>query len=424
MKSNLYIFFYLLSNLFRTYDIHLFFETFFGPAKRKKYRLLCYLLFFLLISAAYLLWDIPIITLILNILCTVCLTFYYDTDMKQRLLGLGFLFGLLVACEAAGILSTGILSFSFLEKGSFSSIAGTISIPAFSFIFILLYRALKKTGQDIRIPLTYCIMAVSVPVSCTYIILLSLTIKEIRLWQVSSIVVILFAVMISVFWLYEKQMNFFREDNRKKVLEVQNNYYQKQLEYMLLNENATRSLRHDMKNHLLSISALASKSNDREVVQYVETLNHLFSPVGGSVSSGNVVIDSIVNSSLALAAEKNIDLQADVAVPSKLPIHDIDTTILLGNLLDNALENYDKTSGQAVRFRIRYDKGRLLIHCRNPYAGTLRQKGRYYDTFKPDRENHGFGLQNINNVVNKYKGEMKITQENNIFGVELLLYLP
>lgn len=423
MKNTLYIFFYLLANLFRTYDIHLFFETFFGTAKTTKNRLPFYLFFCTLICGAHLFFSIPFLTLVLNLLCMFRLTFYYDADIKKRLLGIGFLFGLLCLCEAISIISDGFISFSYLKQSdSFLSIEGLIILPVLPFIFILLYRGLKKSRNNIRIPLTYCVMAVSVPISCTYITLLSFTLIGIQTWQFISIVIIMFAIMISVFLLYEKQIKFFDEDNRKKVLEVQNIYYQKQLEYTLLTEHATRSLRHDMKDHLLAISSLAANNNDLAVVQYVDSRNHLFSPVAGSVSSGNVVIDSIVNSKLSLAAKKEIDLKADIAVPAKLSIDDIDITILLGNLLDNAIENFDQSAGKPIQFRLRYDKGRLLLHCENPYAGTLRHRGSSYDTGKTDRDKHGFGLQNINNVVAKYDGELKISEEDHLFCADLLLY--
>ncbi|MCM1245844.1 MAG: GHKL domain-containing protein [Roseburia sp.] len=424
MKNTLYIFFYLLANLFRTYDIHLFFETFFGPAKTTKNRLPFYLFFCTLICGAHLFFSIPFLTLVLNLLCMFRLTFYYDADIKKRLLGLSFLIGLLCISEAVAILTNNFLSHSYLAKNNFFISVTELMIPVFPFIVILLYRALKKNSSriDIRIPATYCIMAVSVSIFCIYIILLSFTLEGIQIWQFISIVFLMFATMISVFWLYEKQIKFFDEYNRKKVLEVQNIYYQKQLEYTLLTEHATRSLRHDMKDHLLAISSLAANNNDLAVVQYVDSLNHLFSPVAGSVSSGNVVIDSIVNSKLSLAAKKEIDLKADIAVPAKLSIDDIDITILLGNLLDNAIENFDQSAGKPIQFRLRYDKGRLLLHCENPYAGTLRRRGSSYDTGKTDRDKHGFGLQNINNVVAKYDGELKISEEDHLFCADLLLY--
>ncbi len=423
MKSSLFIFFWLLANLFRTYDIHLFFETFFGTAKKGKRKLPFYVFFYLLVSAEYFFFDIPIVTLILNILCAARLTFFYNADIKKRLLGLVYLFGLLCTCEAVSVFLCGFISFSWLGRGGFSSIPGVISIPIFPFIFILLYRTHKKSKNEVRIPLTYCIMAVSVPALCTYIILLSFAIEGIRAWQSVSIVAVMFAVMISVFWLYEKQTEVFTEDNRRKVLEVQNTYYQKQLEYLLLTEHSTRSLRHDMKNHLLALSALAEENNALEVTEYIDHLNRLLSPVKGNLSSGNVVIDSILNGKLALAADKGIDMKVDLAVPEKLSIDDIDITILLGNLLDNAVENFDETAGEPVRFSLHYDKGRLLIHCENPYAGTRKRSGASYDTMKEDKGNHGIGLQNVNNVINKYNGELKIREENNIFYADCLLYL-
>lgn len=423
MKSDLYIFFYVLANMFRTYDIYLFFETFFVKSKKNKSKIFSYAVFFLLITLVQIFIDIPILTLILNIACCMGLTFYYYADMKKRLLSMVFLFGLLCITEALIVVATGFFSFSFVEKGFYDSIPGVIAVPTLPFVFILLYRGLKRGRTDIKIPMSYCITAVFVPLLCTYISMLVFSIRGIQMWQSISIVVIMFAIMIFVFVLYEKQMKFFSEDNRKRILELQNEYYHKQLGLMMSAENATRSLRHDMKNHLLSILALAERSGDVVVAEYVDKLNHVFSPVKKSVSTGNVVIDSILNSKLSQASEKDIDLKIDIAIPEEFPIQDMDITVLLGNLLDNAIENFEKEAGKAIILKIKYDKGRLLINCENPYHGMLRRRRKFYYSAKGDEGNHGFGLRNIYNVVNKYKGDIRIKDENNMFRVELLLYV-
>lgn len=423
MRSTLEIISCLLANLLRTYETHLFYEAFMSPVKTVKNRFPFYLIYFILTSVTVIYINIPILTLSVNILSMVAITFLYKADIKKRLLGFVFLFGVCCICETVIALLSGVISLSYLERFNFSSTVGVIGIPILPFILILLYRGIPEKRNNVMIPPTYYIMAVSVPGSCTYVALVCFTIEGIRTWQLGSIAIIMFAMMISVFWLYEKQMRFYSEDNKKKILEVQNVYYQKQLEYMLLSEQATRSLRHDMKNHLLSICALAKENNDPAVIQYVNDLHHLSSPAGDSISSGNIVIDSILNSKLSLAAERGIDLRFDIVVPEKLSVDDIDITILLGNLLDNALENFDAASGYPILFRLRYDKGRLLFHCENPYAGTLKKRGRSYNTGKSDQKNHGFGLQNINNVVNKYNGELTIKDENNIFCADILLYL-
>lgn len=424
MRSNLFVFSYLFANLFRVYEIYLFFETFFGKSERKKGKILCYILNFLVVSGEYLFIDIPMLTLSINVMFKVIFTFFYKADIKRKILGVGFANALFCLCEGLLIVLTGFFPFSMIEKGFYSSAVGMFCYPILPFIFVFLYRMLKKSKGDIKVPMSYCITVVCVPMFCMYIICLAFSFREIQMWQMISVVMVLFVMAGSVFVLYEKQMKFFSEENRKQVLEVQNVYYHKQMEYMMSAENTTRSLRHDMKNHLMSISALAKKNENTVIVKYVDKLYHLVLPAEERVSSGNVVIDSILNGKLTLAAEKGISLKVEAAIPTEFSMDEVDITILLGNLLDNAIENFDGTAGKEIGLHIRYDRGRLFINCENPYCGVLKQQSKFFYTIKADKKNHGFGLQNINNVVAEYHGEMKIEVENNIFRVGLMLYLP
>lgn len=380
-------------------------------------------MFFFVISAIYLFAGVPILVLILNLIGCFGLTFFYSGGMKKRLLCVGFIMALLCISESCITVLTGCLQYTLFERVEYQSIIGLIIIPIVPFIFIQLYRVFKKDRTYSRIPMSYCVMAIAVPSLCSYVSFIGFFIENIKFWQISSIVVIMLVIMVLVFVLYERQMKFFSETNKKKVLEVQNDYYQKQLEYMMSTENATRRLRHDMKNHLVSILALAQESEDEVVVDYVDDLYHVLSPGNRRVSTGHIVIDNMLNNKIMLAAGEGIELQTDVAIPEKLVIGDVDLTILLGNLLDNAIENFDKEAGENIELVMRFDKGRLFVTCVNPYKGMRKRKSNRYDTHKGNKKNHGYGLGNIYNVVDKYNGEVKIQDENNIFCVELLLYL-
>ena len=73
---------------------------------------------------------------------------------------------------------------------------------------------------------------------------------------------------------------------------------------------------------------------------------------------------------------------------------------------------------------IKEEKGVLKIHIENSYNGTLIQKGTRLLTTKKEKELHGLGLGSVENIVQKYHGEMEIEKENNTFSVRVLLYLP
>lgn len=419
MKSNLYIILYLFSNIFRTFDVYLFYETFLTDEKKRKEKKYCYIAYFLVISVEYIWLDIPILTLLLNVVGLLLLTFLYSSNMKKRFLGAGFILALLMATEALVISLTGYLSFSLFQKGFFSSLGGVVCIPIVSFLFIMVYRKLKKDKFDIAVPLSYWITVIVVPVACIYLIAMGFSIERIQTWQLLSLVIIIFLITLSVFLLYEKQIEFFQEENRKNMLEAQNQYYHKQFDAMMKMENATKSLRHDMKNHLLTIDALAKQGAVEKIHHYVKDLQSFSRPVERYFSTGNIVIDSILNSKLLEAQEKGIEMDVKVAIPEKLPLGDMDCTILLGNLLDNAIEN----AKDRIQFIFRYDRGRLMLQCENEYQGKRKRHGGEYSSSKPDYKNHGFGIHNMKNVVSKYDGRMVVRDTNQIFKVDILFYL-
>lgn len=419
MKSNLYIIFYLLSNIFRTFDVYLFFEKFLIGKENKKQKLYCYTVFYLVISLEYILIDIPILTLSLNIIGLVVLASLYSSSLKKRILGIGFILALLMLSEAIVASLFGYLATSFVPKGYFSSIAGIVCIPLVSFLLIILYCKLKREKEDIPIPAMYWIMVISVPVSCIFIIVLGFSIESIQVWQLFSLVIIMFTITLSVFLLYEKQIEFFRKENHKNMLEAQNQYYHKQLDALQEMENATKSVRHDMKNHLLTIATLADHKNIEGIREYVYNLQEITRTTKKYVNTGNVVIDGLLNMKMYQAQEKGLVVHVKAMIPEKMGLSDEDCTVLLGNLLDNAMEN----ATERIELSIRYDRKCLIIFCENQYTGERRYNGKHYETLKRDGHNHGLGLQNMERIVKKYDGEMRVHDENNLFGVDIMLYL-
>lgn len=419
MKSNLFIILYLLSNIFRTFNVYLFYETFFTGGEKRRSKKYCYAVFYLVISMEYVLLDIPILTLSLNIIGLLALTLLYPSGNKKRFLGAGFILALLIAAESIVVALTGYLSFSAIQQGYYSSMAGIVCIPLVSFLFLIVYRKFKSRRGDIAVPVSYWITVIIVPISCIYMIVLGFSIENIQTWQLVSNVTIMFAVTLSVFQLYEKQLEFFREENRKNMLEAQNEYYHKQLVVYQEMTNATRSVRHDMKNHLLSIAALAEKKDSDAIGEYVRDLQEITYTLYKHVTTGNLVFDSILNSKMVQAQEKGLVVQFKIAIPDTLKMDDVDCTILFGNLLDNAIENAD----ERIDLWVRYDRKRLFICCENNFQGERKRNGKLYATTKTDGGNHGYGLQNIQRIVKKYDGELVLGDHTNRFKVEIILYL-
>ena len=118
-------------------------------------------------------------------------------------------------------------------------------------------------------------------------------------------------------------------------------------------------------------------------------------------------------------------MESEIKTPDALPYKSSDLCIVLGNLLDNAIEATEKLEDEEEKqifIKLIYQKKRLLIEIRNPYRGSLK-KGRSGDYLsgKNDQENHGIGLKSVRKVVEKYDGTLDIHTENQQFQITIIL---
>ena len=114
-------------------------------------------------------------------------------------------------------------------------------------------------------------------------------------------------------------------------------------------------------------------------------------------------------------------------VPPILRINNVDMCILLGNLLDNAVEACSRMSAQTDRFidvDIRLKGMFLSVDIANSYSGLLNVNGGRYLTTKLKQESHGLGISNVERVVKKYEGRLTFTHDDTTFRAVAILRYP
>lgn len=141
--------------------------------------------------------------------------------------------------------------------------------------------------------------------------------------------------------------------------------------------------------------------------------------------SGNIVVDSLINHAYAAAQKNNIQFTVNVLVPASLPFESGHLAIILGNLLENALE-VCRNIPDGKRFiilELSYAKDILQLCIKNNYQAKRKKDiiGHYITT-KDDNVYHGLGLSSINHAIENYHGQMDITDNNNIFQVIIVMY--
>lgn len=184
-----------------------------------------------------------------------------------------------------------------------------------------------------------------------------------------------------------------------------------------------RSWRHDYHNHLQVMKVQVAAGQVEEMKQYLDELEQSLDCVDTYVKSGNLMADAILNSKLSLAEKKKIRVSCKAVLPEKLSVEDVDLCVLLGNLLDNALEACDVIPPEQrfLRVYMVVNRSQLYISIQNSAKEELNFNERNYISQK--RGNHGLGMKRVKALTDKYEGFLTLANEPGIFAAELTLPL-
>ena len=184
-----------------------------------------------------------------------------------------------------------------------------------------------------------------------------------------------------------------------------------------------RGWRHDYHNHLQTLKARLDMGQSESAREYLDRLENDLDGIRALAETGNVSVDAILNAKLSLVLKQDIDLSFKATVPGSLTVSDIDLCVILGNLIDNAMESCEKVEeGQRfLRLYIGVLKQQLYISISNATTETVRKIDAAYISTK--RGNHGHGLKRIDRVVEKLTSLVNRQNEPGIFATEVLLPL-
>lgn len=184
-----------------------------------------------------------------------------------------------------------------------------------------------------------------------------------------------------------------------------------------------RGWRHDYHNHIQSMKAYLSMGEYGNLGSYLGELEQDLKEVDDLVKSGNLMVDAILNSKLSLAKSRNIRVSCKAVVPEHMDISDIDICVMLGNLLDNALEACGKIEEEKRFIRIYSDtvNSQFYFSVMNSAEEEPGFQQRSYISQK--RGDHGHGMKRVKLTVDKYQGYLNLKNEPGIFASELMIPL-
>ncbi|KRN23789.1 signal transduction protein [Lacticaseibacillus camelliae DSM 22697 = JCM 13995] len=184
-----------------------------------------------------------------------------------------------------------------------------------------------------------------------------------------------------------------------------------------------RGWRHDYHDHLQALKAHLDSQDTAAARAYLDDLEDKLDTVDTLVHSGNPMLDAILNGKLTLAERENIPTNVKAFVGATPLIQDLDLVVIVGNLMDNALEAIEaQPAGEKRRLRVYIAilKQQLYISITNTRPAD-QQIDIHYASTKNDKR--GLGIRRINKLVAKYGGMINRQYEDEVFVTEIALPL-
>lgn len=410
------------TNLFRIFLIDRFVSVFLGKTEAGKKRKFFVCVCFFIINTA-LFWEFH--TAWINIACNLigisAIVRIYTKSVKTNLFVTCSVYLINCGCDVA---THGM--FNNLQDGvAYSQVYAIITLFLILICELLTEKIItshKNVEETQNFPLIF------VPL-CSIAVTMFLTYSDACTNVGIAIVCIgLLVINFLMLYLYNLLLHSFSQKYETEMLKAQVYIYANQLDVIRQSEERIKVLRHDMKHHMNELMLLANKYNVAEIQEYIDHMETYIQNPNEIVASGNMEIDSVLNYMLQKAREELETVTVKVTLPEKMK-HTFDINVMIGNLLENAIEAARQTDKKCLNVNITLKRGVLKIRIENSFlpANIVEEErqgvGKVFLTTKKAKGQHGIGLKSVRKIVEAYNGTMEVTTQDGLFCVNLILYM-
>ena len=186
--------------------------------------------------------------------------------------------------------------------------------------------------------------------------------------------------------------------------------------------NQIRGWRHDYSNHIQVMKSHASAGDLIAVISYLDELDTDLKTVDTRIKTGNKMTDAILNSKISLARSKNINIIAEANIALELKTSQLDLCIIIGNLLDNAIEACLALPENERVIRIYMEMKHTQLYMSFTNSTALKKQSKVSGRFASTKgTGHGFGLVRIDNIIDRHSGYISRNSEDGAYTTEIML---
>jgi sensor histidine kinase regulating citrate/malate metabolism len=232
------------------------------------------------------------------------------------------------------------------------------------------------------------------------------------------------AMNILVFYLINDIINREAKLHENKIFQIQAKNQLKM--YRSISENFDKQKRktHEYKNQISCIESLLEKKQYAKLEEYVKKIYGSLNSEPDAINTNHVIVNAVLNTKYKEADENGIVFVLRVNDLSQLSIDDEDIVTILSNLLENAIEACRKCESgkRIIKLKIVNEDGIIKIGVRNTFRNPVRyENGEIKSTKTLQTDEHGVGIKNIIEVIEKYNGSYVIKDDNGEFYFSIVI---
>ena len=398
-------------------------------------KILIYTIYLVIGTSTFFISGGAVINMIIFALATLFTSSPYNAKMKHRVI-------ITVFYTISGVIVDFVVGFShslivnqtidIVTSDNESKIIGAVISKIIFLLVVKVFQAYYNNKQtQEKTTIVNSIYVLVIPLLSIVIMfcieqIAILNVKDIQGFVLTSIMM-LAGVNLFFYYLFDKLKEGEKTKYENDLLKVQSQYYLRQQSSLNQNYDDMKMIKHDLKNQMIFIKTKLNENSELAIRELHVKLDEMIGSIGSNQIhqySKNHMINMILNYKLKEFVQKGITLDVKITITQKTKFNDSHLYIILGNALDNAIENYncDQAIQKSVVIRIFDDHNNLYIKISNPYKGKLVYDKKFPRTSKTNSKYHGIGLKSIENLVENNHGLMRIGSQNNIFTIEVMLF--
>lgn len=239
------------------------------------------------------------------------------------------------------------------------------------------------------------------------------------------VITLIFVVLIAIYFLFFVVHSLIKSiENEKKLLDVRNTAVERQYRELRIAYEQNRQLIHDEKHMIQYLGECLDAEDYQAASRFLREYRQDIVQKQRRSWTGISTLDFLLNLKKRVMDEQMIEFTLEAELDS-IPMKDADFVVLLGNLLDNAIEAAVgcEVGKREIRLMLKTVNEMFLLQLCNTSSRMPERKERSFLTSKTDKSAHGFGIKSVESIVEKYQGDIEFHYDEASFEAVIRLDL-